>query len=612
MAINSIYFSRELATEFWVTVQRTEAAERCSLRGSYILRAESDSLILKDPDTKESLYSWPYKLLRRYGRDKVMFSFEAGRRCASGSGNFTFETSQGHEIFQKVECSIRAQQGSEKRLSGLPLEAETPVEFSCQTSDSDMSDVSVLALRKDMEEKVLKGRVLPSLPAVKAAQPPHLLEPLIPGKSGTPPRSPVSHHSSDSEHLSVYSEPKDSVTGVRPHFDPLYSDPVDSMCNKDVRPNKEKAASPLYSDLYEQVRYEVVGGEVSSKILSTSNVPPGSEEHIYDEPEGIVRITDTPQLYSEVQMEAAAWRKHASDEKLGYEYPYNLNIDDYSIPNIPGQRNQARTRTGPKPVPAPKPQGIILPKPPGKERDPENTPVIHSNSNNNNANLEALYSQVIKPGNAKSTKPQPSQSAPPLLPIHQLQSVPPLPPVHQLQSVPPLPLTLQSQSALPLPLSHQSQSAPPLPLSHQSQSAPPLPPVHQSQSAPPLPLSHQSQSAPPLPLSHQSQSAPPLPPINQSQSAPPLPLSHKSQSAPPLPPMNKPQSSPPVTPAKPPSTQPISVKTLPLTVPERSKPSPGTDQTPQSLPEPHAGVGFDPQSGPQKDISVIYEDMGFL
>lgn len=56
---------------FWVTVQRTEAAERCELRGTYVLKAERDSLVLKDPRTDRILYVWPYRLLRRYGRDKV-------------------------------------------------------------------------------------------------------------------------------------------------------------------------------------------------------------------------------------------------------------------------------------------------------------------------------------------------------------------------------------------------------------------------------------------------------------------------------------------------------------------------------------------------------------
>lgn len=57
--------------EFWVTVQRTEASERCGLTGSYWLKAENDALILKETKTKKRVLVWPYKLLRRYGRDRV-------------------------------------------------------------------------------------------------------------------------------------------------------------------------------------------------------------------------------------------------------------------------------------------------------------------------------------------------------------------------------------------------------------------------------------------------------------------------------------------------------------------------------------------------------------
>uniref|UniRef100_A0A4W5M2S1 IRS-type PTB domain-containing protein n=1 Tax=Hucho hucho TaxID=62062 RepID=A0A4W5M2S1_9TELE len=71
MAENLIYFSREEVNEFWVSVQRTEASERCGLLGTYWLKADNDSLILKESKTKSSLLIWPYKLLRRYGRDKV-------------------------------------------------------------------------------------------------------------------------------------------------------------------------------------------------------------------------------------------------------------------------------------------------------------------------------------------------------------------------------------------------------------------------------------------------------------------------------------------------------------------------------------------------------------
>ncbi|XP_073442932.1 docking protein 1 [Dendrobates tinctorius] len=432
MAVNSIYFSREEVSEFRVTVQRTEAAERCSLRGAYLLRAETDCLILKDPSTKEALYSWPYKLLRRYGRDKVMFSFEAGRRCQSGPGNFTFETSQGHEIFQKVEGSIRAQQGSENRLSCPTLDTETD-----NTSLGSDSGGSEIQARKDVEEKSLKSRALPNPPVAKPAQPQHLLDltslGVTPGKTNTPPRSPVSRslscHSGDPEHLMVYSEPKDLVKGVNLHIDPLYSDPVDSVTGKDVRLHKERnSASPLYSDLYEQVGYDVVGVNVSANPMGPPKLRKGCEEHIYDEPEGIAQPTSPLQLYSEIQTEAAAWKKQASNEKVGYEYPYNPNSDDYSVPNFTGKRNPPRNKSGPKPIPAPKPQGKVLPKPPGKEDNFEKASVpaqvTQKNSNNNNGNTEPMYSQVLKPGTVetKETKPKSMPHLPP-----KPQSTPPPP-----------------------------------------------------------------------------------------------------------------------------------------------------------------------------------------
>lgn len=73
-------FPLATACEFWVTVQKTEAAERCKLHGTYVLKASRDSLGLREPHSKQPLYSWPYRLLRRYGRDKV------GRNRGAGGG----------------------------------------------------------------------------------------------------------------------------------------------------------------------------------------------------------------------------------------------------------------------------------------------------------------------------------------------------------------------------------------------------------------------------------------------------------------------------------------------------------------------------------------------
>lgn len=65
-------------------MQRTEAAERCGLHGSYVLRVEAERLTLLTAGAQsqilEPLLFWPYTLLRRYGRDKV--------RGLSGSTDF--------------------------------------------------------------------------------------------------------------------------------------------------------------------------------------------------------------------------------------------------------------------------------------------------------------------------------------------------------------------------------------------------------------------------------------------------------------------------------------------------------------------------------------------
>uniref|UniRef100_H9GF21 IRS-type PTB domain-containing protein n=1 Tax=Anolis carolinensis TaxID=28377 RepID=H9GF21_ANOCA len=54
-----------------------------------------------------------------------MFSFEAGRRCESGPGNFTFETAQGNEIFRLVEAAIQSQkaQAEENRRSAASMDS---------------------------------------------------------------------------------------------------------------------------------------------------------------------------------------------------------------------------------------------------------------------------------------------------------------------------------------------------------------------------------------------------------------------------------------------------------------------------------------------------------
>ncbi|KAG9488554.1 hypothetical protein GDO78_004871 [Eleutherodactylus coqui] len=108
---NSLYSTSKEASaggQFAVRVRQTEASSRCSLSGMYTLVAEGKCLSLRDRQMGNVVFSWPYPYLRRFGRDKTMFSFEAGRRCASGEGNFEFETAHGSHIFHAIESAIKA------------------------------------------------------------------------------------------------------------------------------------------------------------------------------------------------------------------------------------------------------------------------------------------------------------------------------------------------------------------------------------------------------------------------------------------------------------------------------------------------------------------------
>lgn len=57
--------------EFPVVVQRTEAAARCQLKGPYVLLLGQDAIQLSEPANPQTLYTWPYRFLRKFGSDKV-------------------------------------------------------------------------------------------------------------------------------------------------------------------------------------------------------------------------------------------------------------------------------------------------------------------------------------------------------------------------------------------------------------------------------------------------------------------------------------------------------------------------------------------------------------
>ncbi|XP_007474204.1 docking protein 3 [Monodelphis domestica] len=110
MEENSIYSSWQEMGEFSVVVQKTEAATRCQLKGPYLLVTGQDGIYLSEPTAPQPLFVWPYHFLRKFGSDKGVFSFEAGRRCDSGEGLFAFSCPRASEICSAVGAAIIAHQ----------------------------------------------------------------------------------------------------------------------------------------------------------------------------------------------------------------------------------------------------------------------------------------------------------------------------------------------------------------------------------------------------------------------------------------------------------------------------------------------------------------------
>ncbi|XP_062943872.1 docking protein 3 [Cynocephalus volans] len=109
MEENSIYSSWQEVGEFPVVVQRTEAATRCQLKGPYLLVLGQDAIQLREASIPQTLYIWPYRFLRKFGSDKGVFSFEAGRRCDTGEGLFAFSSPRAPDLCRAVAAAISRQ-----------------------------------------------------------------------------------------------------------------------------------------------------------------------------------------------------------------------------------------------------------------------------------------------------------------------------------------------------------------------------------------------------------------------------------------------------------------------------------------------------------------------
>ncbi|XP_038048848.1 fibroblast growth factor receptor substrate 2-like [Patiria miniata] len=67
---------------------------------------------------------WPLRSLRRYGFDKKLFSFESGRRCATGPGIYAFKCKRAEFLFRNVQENAQACGNSNGRLGSYSASSE--------------------------------------------------------------------------------------------------------------------------------------------------------------------------------------------------------------------------------------------------------------------------------------------------------------------------------------------------------------------------------------------------------------------------------------------------------------------------------------------------------
>ena len=77
------------------------------MQGTYLLQITPFNIVLIDIPSQSPVTEWPIQYLRRYGRGRTKFSFEAGDKCKHGKGVYTFNTLEGDAIFHQVDTFAR-------------------------------------------------------------------------------------------------------------------------------------------------------------------------------------------------------------------------------------------------------------------------------------------------------------------------------------------------------------------------------------------------------------------------------------------------------------------------------------------------------------------------
>ena len=115
------------AHSFPATILDSPAAARLQLDGPCWLRITAQELAVLDPGTWEVLCAWPFHHIHHYGRNRGVFTFEAGELAGSTRGVFYLASDCCNDMFRLMKelsvATVRQGQISDPHASqSMPVD----------------------------------------------------------------------------------------------------------------------------------------------------------------------------------------------------------------------------------------------------------------------------------------------------------------------------------------------------------------------------------------------------------------------------------------------------------------------------------------------------------